>query len=186
MIKAIAIGTSHGGIQAIKTIVAALPPDFKIPIFIVLHIGRNSNISFIEILRKLTGLTIKEAEEKEKIEQHTIYFAPPNYHLQVEDNFTLSLSTAGKVNFSRPSIDILFETAGWAYGDKLLGVLLTGANNDGANGLGCIKFRGGATIVENPKTARAPEMPASAIRLCTPDFILDLNDIGKKIVELSG
>ncbi|VAW24879.1 hypothetical protein MNBD_BACTEROID01-2499, partial [hydrothermal vent metagenome] len=74
MIKAIAIGTSHGGIQAIKTIVASLPPDFKIPIFIVLHIGRNSNISFIEILRKLTGLTIKEAEEKEKIEQRTIYF----------------------------------------------------------------------------------------------------------------
>ena len=184
MIKAIAIGASHGGIQAIKTILTALPKDINIPIFVVLHIGRNSNNSFIDILNKTTKLKVKEAEEKEKICKNMVYFAPPNYHLLIEETHVLSLSTDEKVNYSRPSIDVTFETACWAYGDKLLGILLTGANNDGARGLKCIKLNGGKTIVQNPKTAVSPEMPASAIKLFSPDYVLNLDEIGKKVTDL--
>lgn len=111
MIKAIVIGASFGGLEAIKIILSELPGKFKIPVIIVLHIGNNNVNTFISMLNHDEKLHVKEAEEKELIQEKTIYFAPPNYHLQVEDEFSLSLSTAQKVNFSRPSIDVLFETA---------------------------------------------------------------------------
>lgn len=130
-------------------------------------------------------LIVKEAEEKETIKENTIYFAPPNYHLQVEDEFTLSLSTAQKVNFSRPSIDVLFETAAWTFKNELLGILLTGANSDGAEGLKTIKTFGGTTIVENPETAHARAMPQSGIKKSAPDYILNLEDIANKMIELT-
>lgn len=185
MIKIIVIGTSYGGLEAIKKIVNGFPRSFKIPVIIVLHIGNNNINTYISLLNKNTGLTIKEAEEKETIKAKTIYFAPPNYHLQIEDKNSLSLSTAEKVNFSRPSIDVLFETAAWTFGDELLGILLTGSNSDGAEGLKTIKKYGGATIVENPETAFANTMPQSALKKIKPDYVLNLENIADKIIELT-
>jgi len=184
MVKTIVIGASYGGMEAIKTILTNLPSNFKIPVCIVLHIGNNNISNYIAMLNHNTGFTVKEAEEKEFIEAGKIYFAPPNYHLQIENDFTISLSTDQKVNYSRPSIDVLFETAAWVMKDELMGILLTGSNSDGADGLKTIKDYGGITIVENPETAFAKTMPAKAIKKEEPSFILGLNQIPDKIVEL--
>lgn len=184
MCKTIVIGASYGGMEAIKTLVKSLPSNFKIPVIIVLHIGNNTIHSYLSLLNSKTHFTVKEAEEKEQITPRFIYFAPPNYHLQIENNFTFSLSTDEKVNFSRPSIDVLFETAAWTYKNDLLGILLTGSNSDGAAGLKTIKKYGGTTIVENPETAFAKTMPNSAVKKEEPSFILNLEDIAKKMVEL--
>ncbi len=185
MIKAIVIGASYGGLEAIKCILNELPRKFKTPVIIVLHIGNNNISSFLSLLNRNENLTVKEAEEKESIKAKTIYFAPPNYHLQIEDELSFSLSTAEKVNFSRPSIDVLFETAAWTFKHKLIGILLTGSNSDGSEGLKTIKEYGGTTIVENPETAFAKTMPQSGIKKSPPNFILNLEDIAKKIVELT-
>lgn len=186
MIKAIVIGASFGGLDAIKLILNGLPRKFKTPVFIVIHIGNNNVNTFISLLNQNDFFNVKEAEEKETIKEKTIYFAAPNYHLQVEDEHTLSLSTAEKVNFSRPSIDVLFETAAWAFKNELLGILLTGSNSDGAEGLKTIKTFGGTTIVQNPETAIAKTMPLSGIKKLTPDYILNLEDIANKMFELTG
>ena len=184
MIKAVVIGASYGGMEAIELILNELP-DVTVPVIIVLHIGNNNINSFLELLNNNKKHTVKEVEEDETIKAGKIYFAPPNYHLQVENENSFSLSTAEKVNFSRPSIDVLFETAAWTFKDKLLGILLTGSNSDGAEGLKTIKKFGGTTIVENPETAFAKTMPISGIKKSTPDFILNLEEIAKKIVELT-
>ncbi len=184
MIKTIVIGASFGGMEAIKTVLTGLPATFNTPVLVVLHIGSNKINTYLSMLNNISGYEVKEAEEKEVISSKTVYFAPPNYHLQVEKNFTLSLSTDKKINFSRPSIDVLFETAAWTCKNNLLGVLLTGSNSDGAEGLKTIKDYGGITLVENPETAFAKNMPRSAIELFTPDYIVDLKDIAEKITEL--
>lgn len=186
MIRAVVIGTSFGGMEAIKTLLCGITADFHIPVICVLHIGNNNINTYISILNNKTVFTVKEAEEKEIIQPKTVYFAPPNYHLQVEKDLTLSLSTDKKVNYSRPSIDVLFETAAWTYKNELLGVLLTGSNSDGAEGLQTIKKFGGITIVENPETAMANLMPETAIKKCQPNYILDLELISKKLMELCG
>lgn len=185
MIKAVVIGASYGGLEAIKFILNTLPQKFITPVIIVLHIGNNNINNFLSLLNLNKNLSVKEAEEKEIIKANTIYFAPPNYHLQIEDEFSLSLSTAQKVNFSRPSIDVLFETAAWTFKNQLLGILLTGSNSDGAEGLKTIKKFGGTTIVENPETACAKTMPHAALKKSVPDFILNLDEITKKIIDLS-
>jgi two-component system, chemotaxis family, protein-glutamate methylesterase/glutaminase len=184
MIKAIVIGASYGGMEAIRSILLNLPQDFEIPIMVVLHIGNNNIDTYLSQLNKKTGVKIKEASENESITPKTVYFAPPNYHLQIEDKNSLSLSTDEKVNFSRPSIDVLFETAAWVFKKELLGILLTGSNSDGAEGIKTIKSYNGITIVENPETAFAKAMPYAAIRLSKPDYILDLKDIPQKMLDL--
>lgn len=185
MIKAVVIGASYGGLEAIKIVLNELPANIEIPVFVVLHIGNNNINTFLALLNKDKKHLVKEVEENEVIKAGTIYFAPPNYHLQVENESSFSLSTAEKVNFSRPSIDVLFETAAWTFKNGLLGILLTGSNCDGAEGLKTIKEFGGTTIVENPETAFAKTMPLSAVKKSTPDFILDLKNIPKKITELA-
>ncbi len=185
MIKAVVIGASYGGLEAIKLVLNELPSNMEIPVIVVLHIGNNNIDSFLELLNKGEKHTVKEVEEDEVIKAGTIYFAPPNYHLQVENEHSFSLSTAEKVNFSRPSIDVLFETAAWTFKNGLLGILLTGSNSDGAEGLKTIKEFGGTTIVENPETAFAKTMPLSGIKKSSPDFILNLDEIAKKIVDLT-
>lgn len=184
MKRAIVIGASFGGLQALRTIILGLPNTFKTPIVIVLHIGNNNIDSFISLLNKNSSFGVKEAEEKEKLKPGTVYFAPPNYHLQIETTRYLSLSADTKVNYSRPSIDVLFETAAWALNNKLVGVLLTGSNADGARGLKTIKDFGGTTLVENPETALAPKMPQEALKLSTPDYILDVEQIADKLAEI--
>lgn len=184
MTRLVVVGASSGGIEAISTFLAKLPVSLNIHVIIVLHIGNNKINTFLTQLNNKTSFLVKEAEEKEPIIPKTVYFAPPNYHIQIEDNQTISLSTDVKVNFSRPSIDVLFETAAWVYKDKLIGILLTGSNNDGAIGLLEIKKHGGKTIVENPKTAFSRTMPYTATTLFEPDYILNLEDIAEKIAEL--
>jgi two-component system chemotaxis response regulator CheB len=185
MFKAIVIGTSYGGLEALKIIIKNLPEDFSLPILVVLHIGDHRCDSIIANLNKSTHMLVKEADEKEKIQSGTIYFAPPNYHLLVDDPSNIALSMSPKENHSRPSIDVLFESAAWHYKNQLIGILLTGLNDDGALGIKEIQDCGGTTIIENPKTAMASIMPASAIRIMKPDFQLALNDIPFKIAELT-
>lgn len=184
MTQAIVIGASSGGMEAIRQVLSALPPRFNIPVIAVLHIGANNINHYLSLLDSKTSFHVKEAEEKEAILPGNVYFAPPNYHLLVEPNFTFSLSTDTKVNYSRPSIDVLFETAAWTCKNNLTGILLTGSNRDGAAGLKTIKDYGGATIVENPGSAYAKTMPRSAMEAFTPDYVLELREIPGKIIEL--
>jgi two-component system chemotaxis response regulator CheB len=128
-------------------------------------------------------LNVKEADEKENIQGGYVYFAPPNYHLLVENNKTFSLSTDEKVNYSRPSIDVLFESAAHVYGPRLAAIILTGANNDGAEGLRLIKEKGGLVIVQDPQSADSSYMPGAALQVVEPDFVLGLPEIGRWLVE---
>ena len=184
MKRAIVIGASYGGMEAIRRLLSKFPAGFPLPVVVVLHIGNNNIHAYITHLNEKTDLLVKEVDEKEIIRPATVYFAPPNYHLQMEGDFSFSLSTGEKVNFCRPSIDVLFETAAWALKGDLIGILLTGANNDGASGLASIIKYGGTTIVENPETAFAQTMPRAATELFKPDYVLNLEDIPGKVIEL--
>jgi two-component system chemotaxis response regulator CheB len=181
---AIVIGSSAGGLQALKTIFSLFREDFSIPIIVVQHISPYSDNYITTYLNRICKVNFKEANEKEVIESGTIYFAPPNFHLLIEDNFTFSLSTEERVNFARPSIDILFETAAFVYGKNLVGIVLTGANNDGSAGLRKIKEFGGITIVQDPKTAEVDTMPSCAIKESKIDYILSLKEISKLLMKL--
>lgn len=182
--KAIVIGSSTGGFYALKHIISTLPEGFALPILIVQHISANSDNFMAKYLHGLAKVIVKEADEKEPILPGTVYIAPPNYHLLVEEDFSISLSTEQKRNYARPSVDVLFETAAAAYENHLIGVVLTGANHDGALGLLAVKKAGGLTIVQDPKQSEAYVMPQSAIEKANPDFILSLDDIAKKLIEL--
>lgn len=184
MYNAIVIGTSYGGLEALKFILPKLEQGFPLPVIIVLHIGDHSNDAFISLMNGSCALEVKEAESNEPIRAGVIYFAPPNYHLLIEDDFTFSLSTDERINFSRPSIDVLFESAAWVYNKSLMGIILTGANSDGAIGLKTIKNLGGLTIVQNPCTSLSPAMPRAAIKTCKPDLRLKLEDIPDQIIKL--
>jgi len=182
--EAIVIGVSSGGLNAMKILFSLLPADFSMPIIVVQHVGARSENVWIQLLNNHCKVEIKEADEKEKIEKGKIYVAPPNYHLLIEKNKTFSLTVDERVNYARPSIDVLFETASEAYQTHLIGVVLTGANNDGSNGIKCIKERGGLTIVQQPDTAESSYMPASAIATSKPDYILPLEEIIKLLIEI--
>jgi two-component system chemotaxis response regulator CheB len=137
----------------------------------------HSDNYMVRMLNELSTITVKEADEKEPVLPGVAYVAPPDYHLLVEQDFTLSLSVEEKVNYSRPSIDVLFETAADAYGPHLMGVVLTGANADGSNGLAYIKQKGGYAVVQKPEDAESPAMPRAAIEKASPDLVLSLPEI---------
>ena len=177
MYEAVVIGASAGGMEAIIRLLTGLKPEFALPIMIVQHTSPSSDNYFIEHIQKKTGLIAKEASSGEKISGRLIFVAPPNYHLLVEKNKTLTLSTEEKVNYSRPSIDVLFETAAEAYYQKLIGIILTGASSDGSLGLKRIKQLGGYCIVQEPESAESKIMPKSAIKLAHPDKILKIDEI---------
>jgi two-component system chemotaxis response regulator CheB len=183
--NAIVIGTSYGGLEALKTILPKLGQAFLIPVIVVLHIGENNNDTFVKFLNAICPLQVKEAESNEKIKPGIIYFAPPNYHLLIESDFTFSLTNDKKHNYSRPSIDILFESAAWAYTKNLIGVVLTGANSDGAIGLKVIKNFGGMTVIQNPGSALSPAMPQAAFKIANPEFQLNLEEIAAKLIDLA-
>jgi two-component system chemotaxis response regulator CheB len=182
--EAIVIGVSSGGMNAMKVMFSLLPKDFNTPIIIVQHIRSQSENLWIRLLNEKSNLFIKEADEKESIEHGKVYIAPPNYHLLIERNKTFSLTVDERVNFARPSIDVLFESAAEAYKNKLIGVILTGSNNDGTNGLKRIKECGGLTIVQDPTTAESAYMPASAIAMVQMDYILTLENIIKLLIKI--
>jgi two-component system, chemotaxis family, protein-glutamate methylesterase/glutaminase len=168
VIEAIAIGASAGTVQALSCILPPLPPGFPLPILIVVHVPADRSNSLIALFQSKCRLPVREAEDKEVIEAGVIYFAPANYHLLVEADRTLALSSDAPVLYSRPSIDVLFESAADAYGAALAAVILTGANEDGAAGLKAVAEAGGIALVEDPSEAFSPEMPSAALNAC-PD-----------------
>lgn len=182
--SAVVIGSSAGGIKALNILLSALPHTFLLPIIIVQHLHPNSNSYLVNILQSGCPLLVKQADEKENIRQSTIYIAPPNYHLLIEEDFSFSLSLEERVNFSRPSIDVLFETAAAAYQHQLIGIVLTGANQDGSQGLKKIKQRGGYTIVQDPDTAEADTMPKAAIAATPVDKILAVKAMVPYLLQL--
>lgn len=182
--EAIVIGVSSGGMNAMKVMFSLLPKDFTIPVIIVQHIGAHSDSQWIKLLNDKSNISIKEADEKEKIENGNVYIAPPNYHLLIEKDKSFSLTVSERVNYSRPSIDELFESAAEAYADKLIGVILTGSNNDGTNGIKRVKECGGLAIIQNPETAESAFMPKSAIAAINPDYVLSLEGITELLITL--
>jgi two-component system chemotaxis response regulator CheB len=185
MYEAVTIGTSAGGMQALKAVLSAMPASFPLPIAIVQHIEQSADAYLAEYLNRQSALTVKEAGDKETLAPGTAYLAPAGYHLLIEPDRSFSLSVDEKVNYCRPAIDPLFESAADAYGSALIGVVLTGANADGANGLKAIKNRGGRTIVQNPKNAESPYMPQAAIQAVAVDHICDLEEIGPLLLRLA-
>ena len=167
-----------------KVMFSCLPKGFNTPIIIVQHIGSQSENLWISLLNDKSNLYIKDADEIESIEQGKVYIAPPNYHLLIERDKTFSLTIDERVNYARPSIDVLFESAAEAYKSKLIGVILTGSNNDGTNGLKRIKEYGGLTIVQDPATAESSYMPASAMAVVQMDYILTLENIIKLLIKI--
>jgi len=182
--KAIVIGVSSGGMHAMKVMFSLLPKNFNTPVIIVQHMGASSDNQLINILNEKSNLSIKETDEKEKIENGKVYIAAPNYHLMIERDKTFSLTVDEPVNYARPSIDVLFESAADAYKDKLIGVILTGSSSDGTAGLKKIKENGGLTIAQDPKTAESAYMPATAIAVVQVDFILSLEEIIKLLIKI--
>jgi two-component system chemotaxis response regulator CheB len=184
VVDAIVVGASAGGVEALLKIFRTLPQGFRLPILAVLHLPDERRSHLAEVFSANLAIPVKEADDKETIVPGTLYFAAPGYHLSVETDFSLSLSQEERVFHSRPSIDILFESAADAYDARLAGILLTGANNDGAHGMARIKDYGGLTVVQDPAQALARTMPDAALALHTPDFLLPLPDIGLLLVEL--
>ncbi len=148
-------------------------------LIIVQHLHPQQDSFFFRNMGESCILPVREAEEKEPVKPGIVYFAPPNYHLLIESDRTFSLSVDAKVNFSRPSIDVLFETAADVYGPELIGIVLTGASRDGALGLRRIKEKGGLTIVEDPETAEYPIMPLGALTETEVDYVMNIREIGR-------
>ncbi len=184
--EAIVIGVSAGGLQALKILLPMLPLTFALPIAIVQHIGERSDGFLAEYLNGVSSISVREAEDKEPLQPGIAYLAPPGYHLLIDPDRSFSLSVDGRVNYSCPSIDVLFESAADVFHESLIGIVLTGANSDGALGLKAIKERGGLAIVQNPETAESPAMPKAALAAVAADYVLDLEEIAPLLVKLAG
>ena len=175
--RLIVIGVSAGGLQTLSRFLPQLPADFPTPIVIVQHVAEDAGEYLICHLDKLCSIPVREAFDKQVIEEGTVTIAPSGYHLLVESRGTLALSMDERVRYSRPSIDVLFESAADAYGAALTGIVLTGANSDGAQGLRRIKECGGMAVVQDPDDALYPAMPQSAIESTKPDHIVKLDQL---------
>jgi two-component system, chemotaxis family, protein-glutamate methylesterase/glutaminase len=173
-VDAIVIGASAGGVDALMTLLPALSESFAVPIFIVLHLPRDRPSLLADIFARKCRLRVCEAQDKEFVRPGAVYFAPPDYHLLIDEGPQLSLSADELVHHSRPSIDVLFESAVDVYGARLLGIVLTGANDDGAEGLAAIHEAGGITIIQQPESAQAKQMVVSALIRNPASQVLDL------------
>ncbi len=182
--QAVVIGASAGGTVALQKILSALPVNFPLPIVVAQHLHPLQDGAAIIYYAGGSALTVKDADEKESVRAGFVYFAPPNYHLLIEDDRTFSLSIDSKVHFTRPSVDVLFESAADAYGAGLIGIVLSGANQDGAAGLLRIKQRGGLIIAQDPQDAEVSYMPNAAIEIANPDHILKAEEMPAFLVRL--
>jgi two-component system chemotaxis response regulator CheB len=179
----VTMGASWGGLHAIETVLAALPDGFPTPIAIAQHRAIDSGSGALSRMLTLrSGVDVREAGDKDPIESGRVYVAPPDYHLLVdEDGF--ALSTEGMVHHSRPSIDVLFDSAADVYAERLVGVVLTGATDDGAYGIMRVRRRGGVTIAQDPATAERPEMPRAAIATGAVQHVLPLDEIAAMLAS---
>jgi two-component system chemotaxis response regulator CheB len=177
-IEAVVIGASAGGVEALGALLPTLPAGYRLPVFCILHLPPDRESRLTELFAERLALPVREAADKEGIEAGTVYFAGSGYHLSVERDFTFSLSCEPPVHFARPAIDVLMESSADAYGPGLVGILLTGANHDGAEGMAYIHASGGLTVVQDPDDAQVATMPKSAIDRFAPHLILPLARIG--------
>lgn len=175
--KAVVIGASAGGLNALTRLLEKLPADYPMPVMIVQHRSKDERGLLEEILQEKCSIRVQQANEKEAISNGVVYVAPPDYHLLVERDMTFSLTADEKVNYSRPSIDVLFETAADVYRSKLIGIVLTGANADGCHGIELIHQYRGMTIAQDPGDAEFPVMPQAAIASGAVDKVLRLDEI---------
>jgi two-component system, chemotaxis family, protein-glutamate methylesterase/glutaminase len=182
--EAVVIGASAGALEALSVILPTLPAQFALPVIIVVHVPSDKRSVLAELFQTKCRITVREAEDKEPISAGTAYFAPPDYHLLVEADKSLSLSADEPVLYSRPSIDVLFESAADAYGPSLIAIVLTGANQDGTGGLKAVVEAGGTAIIQNPIGAFASAMPESAIAACPEARVRSLEEIAAYLQEV--
>jgi two-component system chemotaxis response regulator CheB len=182
--EAVVIGASAGGLQALRQLLSALPASFPMPIAIVQHIGERSDF-MADYLNQASRMLVKEAEDKEPLHAGTAYLAPAQYHLLVEPEQIFSLSVDPRVQYSRPSIDVLFESAAAVYGPNLIGIVLTGANSDGAEGLRIVKQNGGLAIVQSPANAASDAMPRAALAATKADYVANLDELAPLLLQLT-
>jgi len=183
-IEAVVLGASAGGFEALLAVLKGLPAAYPMPLVAVLHLPDNHDSRLAELFDYRLALQVREARDKETLAPGILYFAPSGYHLSIETDRSFSFSCEDRVNFARPSIDVLFASAADAYGKSLAGILLTGANYDGAAGLAGMRVAGGLTIVQDPAPAEVPTMPEAAIARMTPDLILSLAEIHSLLLRL--
>lgn len=183
--KAVALGVSTGGVDALKLLLGELPAGFPIPVLVVSHISPDAGNGLALLLDSLCAIRVKEADEGELIAGGTVYIAPPNYHLQLERDSRISLSVDPHVNFARPSVDVLLTTAADSLGKYLIGVVLTGAGSDGSKGLKQVEIHGGITIVQDPADAVADSMPRSALAMLKPDYLVGLKNLSGLLINLT-
>ena len=186
---AIVIGASAGGVEALSIVLPALPSGSDVPVFVVLHQPRQQRSLVVDIYGPRCAVPVREAEDKEPVVPGTIYFAPPDYHLLVDrgdQGIQLALSTDAPVHFSRPSVDVLFESAADVYGPRLLGVILTGASRDGAAGLAAVAAAGGRAVAQDPATAQMAIMPRAALDTCATTETRPLGGIAALLATLGG
>ena len=179
----VVVGASWGGLQALTWLLEGLPDDFPTPLVVAQHRSTDSSDVMVRMLQSHSSLAISEATDKDAIEPGHVYIAPPDYHLLVEPG-SLALSTDEFVHHSRPSIDVAFESAADAYADRLVGIILTGANTDGSAGLKRIRDEGGVTVVQDPATAARPEMPSAAMAAVKSAKVMPLRKIAPFLVEI--
>jgi two-component system chemotaxis response regulator CheB len=184
LLEAIVIGGSAGALEALSVLLPALPADCTAAVAIVVHLPPSKPSRLAEVLGGKTALPVKQVEDKEPVTAGTVYVAPPDYHLLIERSRTFALSADDLIHFSRPAIDVLFESAAEAYGDRLAAIVLTGSNADGARGLLAVKRQGGLALVQSPAGVVAPRMPEAAIALAQPDRILPIEEIAAFLAGL--
>jgi two-component system, chemotaxis family, protein-glutamate methylesterase/glutaminase len=185
-VTALALGCSAGGFDALCALLPRLEADCDIPVFVVVHLPRERPSHLVDIFARRCVLRVVEAEDKQPVEPGTIYFAPPDYHLLLERGPTLALSVDEVVHFSRPAIDVLFESAADVYGAGLWAVVLSGANEDGASGLLAVERAGGTTLVQDPEAAAAPAMPRAALRQVPRSPALALAEMAELLNHIRG
>jgi two-component system chemotaxis response regulator CheB len=178
------IGASWGGLAALSELMKGLPGDFPVPMAVIQHRSRHADNLLATLLQDLTPLRVVDVEDKEPIEPGSVYIAPANYHMLVDGGY-FSLTTDPLVRFSRPSIDVTFTSAGDAYPGSALGVILTGANDDGSRGLRHIVNRGGQAVVQDPATAESKAMPAAALQAVPEAQVVPLSDMAAHLVRLT-
>ena len=183
--EAVVIGASAGGVEAVATLLGALPKTFGAAVAVVIHVPAANDNLLVRVLEPRCALPVREAGDKEALETGTVHVAPPGYHLLIEPDRTFALSLDEPVHYSRPSLDVLFESAAHAYRDRLLGIVLTGANADGAEGLRIVRELGGTAWVQDPSTAYARAMPLAAIDCAGADRIASVAELAAQLAGLA-
>ena len=181
---ALVIGGSSGAIDALLTLLPAIPPSLQAAVLVVLHMPRDPRSRLLEVFRPHCALPLQEAQDQVLIQPGTVYFSPPDYHLLIDQGPRVALSVDAPVHYSRPSIDVLFESAADFYGDQLVGMLLSGANEDGARGLQAIQAAGGLVIVQDPASAAVSTMPRSALARVAAQHVLAPAGMAALITDL--